>query len=113
MSGAGAEQTSAKRTFVSYASEDRARVTGLAPLLRALGHEVFFDQRSLLPGQHWEQRIDDALNNAEAPLVFWTRHAARSKWVLYEYARFSVLHPDAVLTALLGNVDLGSIQRYF
>ena len=116
MSDTGAEKVSAKRTFISYASEDRSRVAGLVPLLQALGHEVFFDQRSLLPGQRWEQRIEDALHNAEALLVFWTRHAARSKWVRYEYERFAVLHPDAVLTALLGDETtltplLSSYQR--
>ncbi len=103
MSDATESTSRAKRTFISYASEDRARVGGLAPLLEALGHEIFFDQRSLIAGQRWHERIDEALETADALVVFWTKHAARSKWVRYEYERFVVRHPDGVLTAMLGD----------
>jgi len=103
MNDSSAVATDAKRTFISYASEDRARIGGLAPLLEALGHDVFFDQRALIPGQRWHQRIDESIESADALVVFWTRHAARSKWVSYEYERFLVRHPDGVLTAILGD----------
>lgn len=49
--------------FLSYASEDREAVRNLADLLRSAGFtDIWFDQKKLVAGDDWSQRIDEAIN---------------------------------------------------
>jgi len=78
-------------------------VEGLQILLQALGHEVFFDIRSILPGMRWQDKLEQELAGADVIVVFWTRHAARSKWVKREYESFLASKPDRAVVPVLGD----------
>lgn len=91
------------RIFISYSRADRQRVEGLQILLQALGHEVFFDSRSILPGMRWQETLEQELAGADVIVVFWTRHAARSKWVKREYESFLASKPDRAIVPVLGD----------
>ncbi len=92
-----------KRVFISYSSIDRIRTSGLALLLEAMGHQVFHDHRTIKPGMQWKAALQDGLDDADATMVFWTRHAARSDWVRKEYEYFAGRYPDRLLIPVVGD----------
>jgi len=73
-----------RRPFLSYASEDRAAVLRAAQLLSALKMEYFQDILTLSPGEHWERRIYSKIQSCDVFLLFWSRHAQLSQWVIRE-----------------------------
>jgi hypothetical protein len=73
------------KIFVSYASEDRAFVSGLAAALSAAGHAVWFD-RDLKAGSFREQ-ITAELAAADAVIVVWSARSQLSRYVLDEAER--------------------------
>ncbi len=92
-----------KRVFISYSSIDRARTRGLGLLLEAMGHQVFRNHRTIKPGNNWQSTLQDGLNESDAIVVFWTKHAARSEWVRKEYEFFQTQYPHRPLVVVLGD----------
>lgn len=85
-----------QRVFLSYASDDRRRIEPLAQRLMTEGFEVFWDRERLLTGASWSREIEAALDAADVVVVFWSRAAVQSEWVLSEAteaARRSVILP--------------------
>lgn len=72
--------------FISYASEDRARVRPLAEALQTRGFNVWWD-RSLAAGQDYTAIIERELKNAKAVIVVWTQASATSTFVRDEAGR--------------------------
>jgi hypothetical protein len=66
--------------FISYASEDRARVRPLAEALLSRGFNIWWD-RSLSAGQDYTAVIERELRSAKAVIVVWTRGSAASTFV--------------------------------
>lgn len=73
-----------KRPFLSYASQDRAQVLRAAQLIRALKMDFFQDLLTLVPGDHWQQRLFSEIDNCDLFLLFWSRNASESQWVRSE-----------------------------
>jgi len=72
--------------FISYASEDRARVRPLAEALQQRGFSVWWD-RSLAAGQDYAAAIERELKAAKAVIVVWTQSSALSTFVRDEAGR--------------------------
>jgi tetratricopeptide (TPR) repeat protein len=72
--------------FISYASEDRARVRPLAEALQAKGFSVWWD-RSLAAGQDYTAIIERELRGAKAVVVIWTQSSTLSTFVRDEAGR--------------------------
>lgn len=89
--------------FISYSRSDKHRVTGLGLLLEALGHKVFIDHKTILPGTRWQMKLQEGLEQAEVLLVFWTKHSAASDWVRKEYEYFYAHHPERMLVPVVGD----------
>lgn len=92
-----------QRIFLSYSRVDRARVNGLGNLLEALGHRVFIDHKTIMPGRKWRAELQQGLDEADVLLVFWTRHSAKSTWVRNEYEYFNGKYPDRKVVPILGD----------
>jgi TolB-like protein len=69
--------------FVSYATEDRARVRPLIELLEAQGWTVWWD-REIQPGQRFDSVIQNALTDSRCVVVVWSDDSVRSEWVMDE-----------------------------
>lgn len=63
--------------FVSYASEDRARVEPIVADLRQHGFKVWFDQQALGPGDPWRQLIQQGIRQCSAFIPVLSRVSAR------------------------------------
>ncbi|MGE0829831.1 MAG: toll/interleukin-1 receptor domain-containing protein, partial [Hyphomonadaceae bacterium] len=72
--------------FLSYASDDRARVKPLAEALQQRGFTVWWD-RSLAAGDDFSSVIQRELQAAKAVIVVWTQTSVASVWVRDEAGR--------------------------
>jgi hypothetical protein len=78
---------SAKRyryAFFSYSSVDRVEVLKNARLLRALNIDFFQDLLSLEAGQKFEPKLFNEIDKCDLFLLFWSKSAAQSEWVVRE-----------------------------
>lgn len=70
--------------FLSYASKDRTEVLKRAQSLRATNIDFFQDILSLDPGERWESALYSHIDRCDLFLLFWSKAAAESEWVLKE-----------------------------
>lgn len=77
----------ARSGFASYASIDRSRVMDKLGALSAYDAtlDIFTDCLDLRPGEVWKQRLEAVIPTREIFLLFWSRAAARSSWVEWEW----------------------------
>lgn len=94
---------SSQHVFISYSSSDRIRIDGLGVLLKALGHDVFIDHRTIKAGMRWEAELQRGLDSANVLLVYWTKYASLSHWVRREVEYFQVNRQDHLLVPILGD----------
>jgi len=66
--------------FISYASEDRQRISPLAHAFEARGWSVFWDPK-IPTGKSWRDVLGHALKEARCVVVAWSDHSIVSRWV--------------------------------
>ena len=73
--------------FASYSSQDAERVTQrLSTLTRwAPGLDIFQDCLDLTPGDNFKPQLENQIARRDVFLLFWSRKAALSPWVRWEY----------------------------
>lgn len=75
----------AKSAFVSYSSKDRLRVLDrVASIKISAGIDPFLDCLDLHPGEEWKPRLGDEIRRRDLFLVFWSKNASASEWVVWE-----------------------------
>jgi adenylate cyclase len=65
--------------FVSYATEDRHRIEPLVDLFERQGWSVWWD-RELFAGPSFEEKIQEALDDAKCVVVAWSERSVKSPW---------------------------------
>lgn len=80
-----------RRAFISYASEDRPEVVKRLQGFSKAGIDYFADVLRLEPGERWERKLYETIDDCDLFLLFWSAAARRSEWVRREY-----LYADAV-----------------
>jgi len=96
--------------FLSYARADAARVTALEQILREQGIEIWRDQESLYGGQQWPKAIGEAIASHDFFLLAWSRTAASSHFVEFEWTTAIALRKP-VIPCLLDETPLPSALR--
>jgi hypothetical protein len=73
--------------FVSYASEDRARVEAIVASLRQQGVPVWFDRSNLQSGDRWLDKIERGIDAASAfvPVLSATAVAGTDRFYIQEW----------------------------
>ena len=73
--------------FVSYASQDRARVGGLIQGMKKArpDMEIFFDVNSLRSGEDWEATLRAEVERRDILFLCWSQNAKASPWVEMEW----------------------------
>lgn len=69
--------------FISYASEDRARVVAIVKALERSGWSLWWDPQ-IPVGKTWREVIDAALKAARCVLVVWSNKSIKRRWVIEE-----------------------------
>src|SRR5262245_35741017 len=69
--------------FLSYSREDQATARHFATRLEQAGFTVWWDQ-ALNPGDAFEQVTEQALEQAKAVVVLWSKTSVQSRWVRAE-----------------------------
>jgi len=72
-----------KDVFISYAHDDREIARRFADALEADGFSVWWDD-SLRSGEAYDQVIEQALRDARAVVVLWSKKSVDSRWVRAE-----------------------------
>ncbi|MEL6382374.1 MAG: toll/interleukin-1 receptor domain-containing protein, partial [Cyanobacteria bacterium J06626_18] len=88
-----------RKAFVSYSSEDRREVLKRVQMLANVGIAVFQDILNLEPGERWKQRLYQEIDTSDLFLLFWSRAAKESQWVMQE-TRYALerqgAHPEQI-----------------
>ena len=104
------------RIFLSYASEDRARVEPIRLALGAQGHEVFFDRESLPPGDAFDARIRQGIERSHLFIILLspdTVDAGSYTLTELDIARETWANPAGhVLPVLIRPMPLETIPAY-
>src|ERR1044072_745475 len=66
--------------FLSYAHADKAKAQRIAAALEKSGYTVWWDQL-IEGGSRYARSIDDALAEADAIVVVWSKSSIESDWV--------------------------------
>lgn len=66
------------KVFLNHASEDRALVMPYFEKLKALGYDPWID-RSLLPGQDWNEEIQRAFRVSDVVLIFMSPRSVKKR----------------------------------
>jgi hypothetical protein len=80
--------------FISYAREDREVAKELADYLKRKGFAVWWDTE-ILASDDFNDAILDALADATAAIVIWTKHSVRSLFVRDE-ARYALVRKKLI-----------------
>lgn len=84
--------------FISYARQDRDRVTPVVEQLVALGWDVWWDP-DIPAGKEFDELIEEQLQAARCVIVIWSETSVQSRWVrgeAREGADRGVLVPVAI-----------------
>ncbi len=98
--------------FISYAHENRPEVEPSAELLRAGGVQVFIDVVGIAYGDRWQDTLQQALDQCERVMVFWSMAAKASEWVDREW-RYALQMGKRIVPTLLDDTPLPPELRQF
>jgi hypothetical protein len=88
--------------FVSYAHEDREWVSLFTERLRQVGGWDIWWDRTLLPGEAFDEVIQKALSEARRTIVVWSVHSVESRWVRAEAG--DAAHRDVLIPVRIDDV---------
>jgi tetratricopeptide (TPR) repeat protein len=89
--------------FISYKREEQATARKLADALENEGWSVWWDPK-LRAGEHYDDMIEKALNEAKCVLVLWSEESVQSRYVRDE-ATYA-LEKNKLVPVAIGNVTL-------
>jgi hypothetical protein len=86
-----------KHLFISYRSLEREAAMKLARRLIQAGYVVWMDRLGgMVPGDDWQQTLQEGVNNAFAVIALLSRNYVESTWCMRELQRTdSRTEPDA------------------
>jgi hypothetical protein len=70
--------------FLSYSDEDRCWASEFAAALTDAGVRNWFDVHDLLPGDRWQDRLEDALRESRTLVFILGPESAESPWMFFE-----------------------------
>ena len=81
------ERKDVRSVFMSYASQDRKRVSAIVQGIHKVRPEmdIFWDVESLRSGQSWEAELYRAINSRDTLFLCWSHFARQSEWVEREW----------------------------
>jgi hypothetical protein len=108
---AGGRRSSARRIFISHASEDKRRARMIAGILRRQGWEPWIDESSIVGGSSWAASIQQALKASSVVVLLITANSVAKEWVLDEIVSARNLRVP-IVPAVLEDVRLPDELRF-
>jgi hypothetical protein len=103
------------KVFLSHSSHDRPVVQRVAAELRGMGLEPWTYEQEISPGDRIPEILNTSLSKADYFLIFWSVHAAKSRWVQSEFdAAFFQWADDrsvVILPILLDETELPPLLK--
>jgi hypothetical protein len=78
------DQLEGVKVFISHDARDAPLAQKVATVLREAGFKDVWDDRSILPGDNWAEKISEALKESEAMVVLLTPESLESSIVNWE-----------------------------
>ena len=75
------------KIFISYAHQDAQQIKLLVLAYKTQGVDYFYDRDSLAPGDVYEEKIFDYIDNSDLFVLCWLKNAAASDYVAKEKGR--------------------------
>lgn len=77
-----------EKVFISYSHKDDRTVNAIAEAYKALGTiKYFYDRHSLEPGDMFEEKIYEFIDQSDIFILCWSKNAEQSEWVTKERVR--------------------------
>jgi hypothetical protein len=73
-----------RKAFISYSTHDIEEVLKRVQMVECLHVDYFQDFQTIKPGQRWEQELYRNIDECDVFLLFWSRSARDSEWVMKE-----------------------------
>ena len=102
---------SARRIFISHASEDKRRARMIAGILRRQGWEPWIDESGIVGGSSWAASIQQALKASSVVVLLITANSVAKEWVLDEIVSARNLRVP-IVPAVLQDVRLPDELRF-
>jgi uncharacterized membrane protein YecN with MAPEG domain len=67
------------KAFISHSSTDKPLVREIADEIRVRGHEVWLDERDLVPGQSLASALSNALEYIDIFIIVLTKNSVSSR----------------------------------
>lgn len=98
------------KIFISHSSKDKSRfVRRLAQRLAQLGHEAWYDEWSIKPGESLAQRIQEGISECDYFIIVLSENTVHSPWVQREVNDALVLEIErgttTVIPLVFGTID--------
>ncbi|HEY2268666.1 MAG TPA: toll/interleukin-1 receptor domain-containing protein, partial [Streptosporangiaceae bacterium] len=102
---------SARRIFISHASEDKRLARMVAGILRRQGWEPWIDESGIVGGSSWAASIQQALKASSVVVLLITANSVAKEWVLDEIVAARNLRVP-IVPAVLEDVRLPDELRF-
>jgi hypothetical protein len=106
-----AAKPSARRIFISHASEDKRQARAVAAVLRRQGWQPWIDESDIPGGSPWAASIQQALKASSVVVLLVTANSVSKEWVLDEIVAARNLRVP-IIPAFLEDVRLPDELRF-
>lgn len=101
------------KIFISYSQKDKKYAEVISQSLKKEGHEIWFDDWKLRPGDNLITKIEEGLRSADAIIIIVSSHSLQSKWVQKEYSAIAFSDISKNKTRIIPVlVDKSTVPQY-
>lgn len=94
--------------FLSYSPQDRKWASAFADSLKGAGVRLW-DAYDLVPGDRWQERIEEALRASRALVLILSSHSVDSRWTFFELGA-ALADGKRIIPVLAGDLQLNDLS---
>ncbi|MBL8470275.1 MAG: toll/interleukin-1 receptor domain-containing protein [Rhodocyclaceae bacterium] len=97
--------------FISYSSRDEEWASRFAAALQDQGVHAWFDRDQLEPGDHWQDKMQNALRTSPVFILILGAESANKPWTYFELGA-ALAGSKKIIPVLTGEVDVAELPPY-
>jgi hypothetical protein len=94
--------------FLSYSHKDKTWVSEFVSTLKTGGVKAWFDPADLVPGDRWQEKIQEALRESGTLIIIISPNSINSPWTFFELGA-AIADKKRIIPILLEEVDLSRV----